>query len=147
MYVSDISAVVKVVDSHLCGWGSIPGSFPIVSFSKSLSQLFMCSDQHVKYRIIHGFPLTSSLLLDYHIKQYIHTTNKVSIIYICIRPCITQQLQPLCKFAICFSSTHAVSLNLPVQFERKILQDLNHPLGCTLLLVDPKENIHSENIS
>ena len=35
----------------------------------------MCSDQHVKYRMPCGFPSTSSLLLDYHVKQYIHTTG------------------------------------------------------------------------
>ena len=43
------------------------------SHIKGLSLTFICSDQHVKYRMPHGFPLTSSLLLDYHIKQYIHT--------------------------------------------------------------------------
>ena len=32
----------------------------------------MCSDQHVKDRMPRGFPLTSSLLLDYHVKQYTH---------------------------------------------------------------------------
>ena len=68
--------MVKVVDSHLCGRGSIPGrscSFFIVSLSKDLSLYFMYSDQHVKYRMSRGFPLTRSLLLDYQIKQYIHT--------------------------------------------------------------------------
>ena len=72
--VSGIGAVVKVVDSHLCGWGSIPGkscSFLIVSFSKGLSLCFMCSDQHVKYRMPRGFPSTNSLLLNYHVKQYV----------------------------------------------------------------------------
>ena len=52
--MSRIGAVVKVVDSHLCGLGSITGrscSFLIVSLSKSLSLCFMYSDQHVKYRI------------------------------------------------------------------------------------------------
>ena len=71
----EIGAVVKVVDSLLYGWGSIFGksySFLIVSLSKSLSLCFMCSDQHVKYRMSRGFPLTSSLLLDYCVKQYIH---------------------------------------------------------------------------
>ena len=43
-------------------------SFLIVSLSKSLSLCFMCSDQHVKHWIAGGFPLTSSLLLDYHVK-------------------------------------------------------------------------------
>ena len=77
--VSEIGAVVKVVDSHLCGWGSIPGkscSFLIVSLSKSLSLRFMCFDQQVKYRLPHEFLLTSSLLLDYHVKQYIHIADK-----------------------------------------------------------------------
>ena len=73
--VSGIGAVVKVVDFHLCGWGSIPGkscSFLTVSLSKRLSLCFMCSDQHVKQWMHRAFPFTSSLLLDYHIKQYIH---------------------------------------------------------------------------
>ena len=73
--VSGISAVVKVVDSHICGRGSIPGnscSCLIMSLSKGLSLCFMCSDQHAKYRMPYGFPLTS-ILLDYHVKQYTHT--------------------------------------------------------------------------
>ena len=44
--VKGISAVVKVVDSHLCRWGSVPGkncNFLIVSLL-----CFICSDQHVK---------------------------------------------------------------------------------------------------
>ena len=80
--MSEIGAVFKVVDSHLCGWGSIPNkscSFLIVSLSKGLSLCFMCSDQHVKYWMPCGFPLTSSLLLDYHIKQYIHTLQITSV--------------------------------------------------------------------
>ena len=74
--MDEIGAVVKVVDSHPCRWDSIPRkscSFLIVSLSKSLSLCFMCSDQHVKYWMPRGFPLTNSLLLDYHVKQYIHT--------------------------------------------------------------------------
>ena len=104
--MSEIGAAVKVVDSHPCGWGSIPGkscSFLIVSSSKVISLCIMCSDQHVKYWIPHGFwglqfsyskdlslyfmcsdqhikywipcglPLTSSLLLSYHVKQYTPT--------------------------------------------------------------------------
>ena len=35
----------------------------------------MCSDQHVKYRMPCGFPLTSSLLLDFHVKQNTHIVN------------------------------------------------------------------------
>ena len=57
--VSGIGEVVKVADSHFCGWGSIPNkscSVLIVSLSKGLSQRFMCSDQHVKYRMLVGFP-------------------------------------------------------------------------------------------
>ena len=40
--------------------------------SKDLSLYFMCSDQHVKYWMPRGFPSTSSLPLDYHVKQYTH---------------------------------------------------------------------------
>ena len=67
--------MAKVADSHLYGWGSIPGKtavFFTVSSSKGSSLYFMCSDQHVKYRMVHGFSLTSSLLLDYHVKKYIY---------------------------------------------------------------------------
>ena len=66
---------VKGVDSHLCRWSSIPSkscSFLKVSLSKSLSLCFMCSDRHAKYRMPCGFTLTSSLLLDFHVKQYTH---------------------------------------------------------------------------
>ena len=76
--VSGIGAAVEVVDSHLCRRGSISAkscSFLTVSLSKSLSQCFMCSDQHVKYWMRRGFPLISSLLLDYHVKQYIHNKH------------------------------------------------------------------------
>ena len=80
--VSGIGAVVKVVDSHHCGWGSFPGkscSFFIVPLSKGLSLCFMCSDQHVKYQMPHWFPLPSSLLLEYYVKKYIcaymHTSS------------------------------------------------------------------------
>ena len=52
-------------------------SFLIVSLSRDLSLYFMCSDQHVKYRMPRGFPFTSSLLLDYHVKQYIHTHTSI----------------------------------------------------------------------
>ena len=65
--VSKIGAVVKVVDSHPCGWDSIPATaavFLIVSLNKEL----MCSDKHVKYWIPREFPLTSSLLLDYRVE-------------------------------------------------------------------------------
>ena len=71
--MSEIGTVLKVVDSHLCKWGSIPSkscSFLIVSLSKGLSLCFLRSDQQVKYWILGRFPLTSSLLLDYHVIQY-----------------------------------------------------------------------------
>ena len=57
-------------------------SFLIVSWSKGLSPYFMCSDQHVKYQMLRGFPFTSSLLLDYHVKQRIHSC-KHSLIFSC----------------------------------------------------------------
>ena len=79
MPVSGISAVVKVVGSHLCEWGSIPGkscSFFIVSLSKGLSLCFMCSDEHVKYWMPRWLSLTSSLLLDCYT---IHTHALTSI--------------------------------------------------------------------
>ena len=81
--MNGIGAVVKVVDSHLCGWSSIPGKkaavFFIVSLRKVLSLCFMCSDQHVKYWMPREFPLTGSLLLDYHVKQYIHTYTYINV--------------------------------------------------------------------
>ena len=40
----------------------------------------MCSDQHVKYRIPCRFSWTSGVLLDYHIKQCIHTQVGKSVI-------------------------------------------------------------------
>ena len=46
--------------------------------SKGLSLHFMCSDQHVKYWGPRGFPLTSCLILDYHVKQYINDNFFVS---------------------------------------------------------------------
>ena len=75
--VSGNGAVVKVVDSHFCGWSSISNgscSFLIVFLSKGLSiTVFMRFDQHIKYRMPRGLPSTNSSLLDYHVKQYIHT--------------------------------------------------------------------------
>ena len=71
--------MVKVIDSHLCGWDSIPGkscSFLIVSLSKGLSLCFLYSGQHVKYWRPREFPLTSSRLLDYHVKPYTHAHTK-----------------------------------------------------------------------
>ena len=43
----DIGVVVKVTDSHPRGWGSIP--------DKS-SSFLICSNQHVKYWMLCGFP-------------------------------------------------------------------------------------------
>ena len=92
-YVSGIGAVVKVVDSHPCGWGSSPDkscSFFIVFLSKSLSLCSMCSDQHVKYPMPRRFPLTSSLLLDY---QYIHIKNySIKITWYIISPGYTEMV-------------------------------------------------------
>ena len=79
--------------SHLWGWGSIPDkscSFLIVSLSRGLSLCFMCSDQHVKYRMLRGFLSTRSLLLDYHVKQYIHT---LCVLQQAISCYITKQMQ------------------------------------------------------
>ena len=54
--------------------------FLIVSLSKCLSLCFLCSEQHVKYRMPRGFPLTSSLLLDYHFKQNVHTKDLTNVL-------------------------------------------------------------------
>ena len=73
---SGIGAVVKVVNSHHShGVKFLAKAAVFYSLLKQelISLCFMCSDQHVKYRMPRGFPLTSSLLLDYHVKQYIHT--------------------------------------------------------------------------
>ena len=51
-HVSEIGAVVKVTDSSLCGWGSIPDkicSFFIAYKQGLITVCFICSDQHVKY--------------------------------------------------------------------------------------------------
>ena len=74
--VSEIGAVVKVVDSHLCGCGSIPSKS--CSFSHSLLKQGLITVLHVlrsACEIPHAswIFLTSSLLLDYGVKQYIHT--------------------------------------------------------------------------
>ena len=75
LHMCGIGAVVKVVDFSLLMEFNFPQKlqFLIGSSSKGLSLCFMCSDQHVKYRMPHGFPLTASLLLNYHVEQYIHT--------------------------------------------------------------------------
>ena len=70
--MNEIGAVVKVVDSRLCGWSLISdkiSSFLIVSLSKGLSLCFIYSDQHVKYRMPREFSLTSSLLLEDYVKK------------------------------------------------------------------------------
>ena len=77
-HVGGIGAVVKVVDSHLCEWGSISGK----SCSFLISLYFIYSDQHIKYWMLCGFPLTSSLLLDYHVKQYITHTLLSATFYL-----------------------------------------------------------------
>ena len=62
--MNEIGAAGQVTDSHPCGGGSIPGSwdFLIVPLSKGLSLCFVCSDQHVKYRMSRGVPSTSSAI-------------------------------------------------------------------------------------
>ena len=52
--------------------------FLIVSLSKDLSLDFMCSDQHVKYWMLHGFSFNSSLLLHYRVEQYTHIHRLLS---------------------------------------------------------------------
>ena len=47
-----------------------------LQFFQSLSLYFTCSDQHVKYRMPGEFPSTGSLLLVYHVKQYIQTIKQ-----------------------------------------------------------------------
>ena len=46
--------------------------FFVAFLNKGLSLRFMCSDQHLKYWMPRGFPLTSSSLMDYHVEQYTH---------------------------------------------------------------------------
>ena len=63
---------VKVNGYYLCGWGSV--SFETTVFSHCLLKpCFMCSDQHVNFCMLCGFPMTIGLLLDYHVMQYLHT--------------------------------------------------------------------------
>ena len=117
--MSGIGAVVKVVDSHLCGWGSIPGKiciFLIVSLSKTLPLCFMCSDQHVKYRMPSGFSVTSSLLLDCHVKQYIHTYKKP------IHTKNTSVLEPKCGASLPLLNSTSLQSNYckPKKCRRKI---------------------------
>ena len=74
------------IDSHLRGWSLIPGKgaiFFIVSISKRLS---LFCNQHGKYKMTCGLPLTSSFQLDYHDKHkyYIHglVKHRVNVFYI-----------------------------------------------------------------
>ena len=77
----EIGVAVKVVDSTLCEWGSIPGKAVVfLQYYKGSSLCFICPDQHVKYRMYSGVSLTSSLLLNYYVKQYIHSLHNISII-------------------------------------------------------------------
>ena len=61
---NQLGAVVKVVDG--VRFPAKTAVFFIFSLSKGLSLYFLCSDQHVKHWMPRGFPLTSSLLLDYN---------------------------------------------------------------------------------
>ena len=70
----------KKINTALCSAYGEHSKYRYLSFLLSknaisiyLNSSLMCSDQHVKYWIPRGFPLTSSLQLDYHVKQYIHT--------------------------------------------------------------------------
>ena len=51
--LSEIGAVVEIIETHFCERGSILGkscNFLIVSLSNGLSICFRCSDQRAKYR-------------------------------------------------------------------------------------------------
>ena len=70
----DIGAVVKVVDSHPCGRGSIPGEscgFFIVS-------LALCSDQYVKYLWITFMLRSSTITFKQKIIKTIYTVLVIS---------------------------------------------------------------------
>ena len=71
--VGEIGAVVKVVDSHRGGWSSIP------SESYGFFHCALCSDQHVKYRIPRGFPLTSTHII---FIQYYIIIDTFSVLYV-----------------------------------------------------------------
>ena len=61
LHVSEIGAVVMVVNSHLCGWSPIPGKTVVSLIVMKLITVFhVHSDQHVKYWIPREFPLTST---------------------------------------------------------------------------------------
>ena len=53
----------------------------------------MCSDQHVKYGMPDGFTLTGSLLLDYHIQQYIQYIHHKLIQFSFVSSCYLQNIK------------------------------------------------------
>ena len=130
--MSEIGAVDKVVDSHLCRWGSILGkscSFLIVSLSNGLSLYFMCSDQHVKYLMSHGFPS------DYHsadrLPHYtIHTITINTYIYYLLQvsEALAKDDNDLISIEDLETLTrrgHALSLHPDVD---KVLAEIDHTL-------------------
>ena len=127
--------MVKVVNSNPCGWGSIPGkscSFFIVSLSKSLSLCFMCSDQHVKYWMPRGFPSTSSLLLDYHVKQYTHTPHGVTHVTWCHSPTYGVTHLTYCVTHLTSRVTH-LTYRVTVIMWCHLLQILCHSPQCSVI--------------
>ena len=62
----------------------------------------MCSNQHIKYCMPHGFPLTSGFLLD-SIKQYIHAHTYVPLKWSCHNSILIEEhnyyLVCICLFA------------------------------------------------
>ena len=82
---------------------------------KGLSLCLICSDRHVKYLVPCGFHLTSRLLLDYHVKQYIHThleqieldiiisiLNQYQVCSLRALPIVDQTLK---SFVLCFCAS------------------------------------------
>ena len=65
-----------------------------------LSLYFMCSGQHVKYWMPRGFPLTSSLLLDYHLKQHTRTYSWDLLLNYTYIHC-TSSWELTCGFNVC----------------------------------------------
>ena len=57
-------------------------SFLIVSLSKSLSLRFMCSNQHVKYWMSRGFPLTSTYTPPTHARAHTSPDKSVGLFLI-----------------------------------------------------------------
>ena len=56
IHVSEIGAVVKAMDSQLCGRSAIPDKSCSFLTVLGLSLRFMCSDQYVKYWMPRGIP-------------------------------------------------------------------------------------------